>query len=29
MNRVDYLYPLPTGDLLLNENLEQNPNWDK
>lgn len=25
----DYLYPLPTGDLLLNENLEQNPNWDK
>ena len=25
----DYLYPLPTGDLLLNENLKQNPNWDK
>ena len=25
----DYLYPLPTGDLLLNENLVQNPNWDK
>lgn len=25
----DYLYPLPTGDLLLNENWEQNPNWDK
>lgn len=25
----DYLYPLPTGDLLLNSNLVQNPNWDK
>ncbi|MDM8324486.1 RagB/SusD family nutrient uptake outer membrane protein [Bacteroides gallinaceum] len=25
----DYLYPLPTGDLLLNENLVQNPDWDK
>ena len=25
----DYLYPLPTGDLLLNENLVQNPNWNK
>lgn len=24
----DYLYPLPMGDLLLNENLEQNPYWD-
>lgn len=24
----DYLYPIPTGDLLLNENLVQNPYWD-
>lgn len=24
----DYLYPLPMGDLLLNENLEQNPYWN-
>lgn len=24
----DYLYPIPMGDLLLNENLEQNPYWD-
>ncbi|MDN3550005.1 RagB/SusD family nutrient uptake outer membrane protein [Mucilaginibacter aquaedulcis] len=23
----DYLYPLPTQDLLLNPNLKQNPNW--
>jgi len=23
----DYLYPLPTTELSLNENLEQNPNW--
>lgn len=23
----DYLYPIPTGDLLLNENLTQNPHW--
>lgn len=23
----DYLYPLPTQDLLLNQNLKQNPNW--
>lgn len=23
----DYLYPLPTQDLLLNSNLKQNPNW--
>ncbi len=25
----DYLYPIPLGDLLLNENLEQNPYWDE
>lgn len=25
----DYLYPLPMGDLLLNDKLEQNPLWDK
>lgn len=25
----DYLYPLPLGDLLLNENLVQNPHWDE
>ncbi len=24
---VDYLYPIPLGDLLLNENLQQNPGW--
>lgn len=24
----DYLYPIPMGDLLLNENLLQNPYWD-
>jgi starch-binding outer membrane protein, SusD/RagB family len=23
----DYLYPLPTTELSLNENLDQNPNW--
>ena len=23
----DYLYPIPSGDILLNKNLEQNPNW--
>jgi len=23
----DYLYPIPEGDILLNPNLEQNPNW--
>lgn len=23
----DYLYPIPNGDILLNPNLEQNPNW--
>lgn len=23
----DYLYPLPTQELLLNKNLKQNPNW--
>ncbi len=23
----DYLYPLPIGDLVLNENLKQNPGW--
>ena len=23
----DYLFPLPTQDLLLNPNLKQNPNW--
>lgn len=25
----DYLYPIPMGDLLLNENLIQNPRWQK
>jgi len=25
----DYLYPIPTQELLLNPNLEQNPGWDK
>ena len=25
----DYLYPIPMGDILLNENLIQNPNWRK
>lgn len=25
----DYLYPIPLGDMLLNKNLEQNPNWKK
>lgn len=24
----DYLYPIPSGDILLNPNLIQNPNWD-
>jgi len=24
----DYLYPIPLGDILLNSNLEQNPNWE-
>ncbi len=24
----DYLYPIPSGDILLNPNLEQNPNWE-
>ncbi|GLB52974.1 hypothetical protein NBRC110019_20140 [Neptunitalea chrysea] len=23
----DYLYPIPSGDIQLNPNLEQNPNW--
>src|SRR5699024_8760801 len=23
----DYLYPIPTNELTLNENLEQNPGW--
>ncbi len=23
----DYLYPLPIGELVLNENLTQNPGW--
>lgn len=23
----DYLYPIPSGDILLNKNLLQNPNW--
>ena len=23
----DYLYPIPSGDIMLNKNLEQNPNW--
>lgn len=25
----DYLFPLPTTELVLNTNLEQNPNWPK
>lgn len=25
----DYYYPIPLQDLLLNENLEQNPGWEK
>ena len=25
----DYLYPIPTNDLELNMNLEQNPGWEK
>ncbi|MFD1771495.1 RagB/SusD family nutrient uptake outer membrane protein [Sphingobacterium suaedae] len=25
----DYYYPIPLEDLRLNENLEQNPNWEK
>ena len=24
----DYLYPIPSGDILLNPNLEQNQNWE-
>ena len=24
----DYLYPIPSGDILLNPNLNQNPNWE-
>ncbi len=24
----DYLYPIPSGDILLNPNLSQNPNWE-
>lgn len=24
---IDYLYPIPSGDILLNPNLEQNPGW--
>lgn len=24
----DYLYPIPSGDIQLNPNLVQNPNWD-
>jgi len=24
----DYLYPLPSSELLLNSNLTQNPNWN-
>ena len=24
----DYLYPIPSGDIQLNPNLTQNPNWD-
>ena len=23
----DYLWPVPAGDRLVNENLDQNPNW--
>ena len=23
----DYMYPIPSGDIMLNKNLEQNPNW--
>lgn len=25
----DYLYPIPTEELVLNKNLKQNPGWDK
>lgn len=25
----DYLYPIPTEELVLNKNLDQNPGWDK
>ena len=25
----DYLFPIPLGDIVLNTNLEQNPNWFK
>lgn len=25
----DYLYPIPSGDILLNDKLEQNPYWNK
>ncbi|PUZ24749.1 RagB/SusD family nutrient uptake outer membrane protein [Chitinophaga parva] len=25
----DYLYPIPTQELLLNQNLKQNPNWNQ
>lgn len=24
----DYLYPIPTGDMEINQNLKQNPGWD-
>ena len=24
----DYLYPIPSGDIQLNSNLDQNPNWE-
>ncbi|WP_345006710.1 RagB/SusD family nutrient uptake outer membrane protein [Snuella lapsa] len=24
----DYLYPIPSGDILLNPNLDQNPKWE-
>ena len=24
----DYLYPIPSGDIQLNPNLTQNPNWE-
>lgn len=24
----DYLYPIPSGDILLNPNLDQNPGWE-
>lgn len=26
-DKRDYLYPIPSGDILLNKNLKQNPNW--